>query len=105
MGINEEKYKTARQMLCRYVQKLAKEKKISQTEIAKRTGFKESNVSREFTAYGFKHTGVIRHFLAGFDLRWLQDQTGHKDISNLMKYLRSLGLKVNRAINIKAPMI
>lgn len=67
--------------------------------------FTEMELGSEYTVYSFKHTGVIMHFLAGFDLRWLQDQTGHKDISNLMKYLRSLGLKVNRSKNIQAPLI
>lgn len=46
MGENEEKYKTARLMLCRYLHKLAKEKGITQEVIAQRTGFSSNNVNR-----------------------------------------------------------
>jgi transcriptional regulator with XRE-family HTH domain len=46
MGINEEKYKEARKMLCQYLYQLAKEKGITQEEIAEKTGFTRNNVSR-----------------------------------------------------------
>ncbi len=44
--LSKDKHQAARQMLCRYIQTLAKEKGISQKEIAEKTGFTESNVSR-----------------------------------------------------------
>jgi transcriptional regulator with XRE-family HTH domain len=46
MGTNEEKYKTARLMLCRYLHQLAKDKGITQDDIAEKTGFTRNNVSR-----------------------------------------------------------
>jgi len=46
--MNSEKHTEARRMLCRYLADLAKEKGISQEEIARRTGFTQSNVSRMF---------------------------------------------------------
>lgn len=46
MGLNEEKYKAARKMLCEYIGKLAKEKGITQQQIADKTGFTRNNVSR-----------------------------------------------------------
>lgn len=65
----------------------------------------ELGLDSRYTMYSFKHYGVIKHFLSGYDLRWLQDQTGHKDITNLMRYLRSLGMKINRAKNQDVPAI
>jgi len=46
MGVNEEKYKEARVMLCRYLHNLAQEKGITQQEIAEKTGFTRNNVNR-----------------------------------------------------------
>jgi transcriptional regulator with XRE-family HTH domain len=43
---NEEIYKEKRKKLLLYLKELAKDKGISQEEIAKKTGFKQSNVSR-----------------------------------------------------------
>ncbi|MFW5944946.1 MAG: helix-turn-helix domain-containing protein [Bacteroidota bacterium] len=46
MGINEKKYKEARKMLCQYLYYLAKQKGITQSQIARKTGFTRNNVSR-----------------------------------------------------------
>jgi transcriptional regulator with XRE-family HTH domain len=46
MGINEQKYKEARKMLCNYLHDLAKEKGITQEQIANKTGFTRNNVNR-----------------------------------------------------------
>ncbi len=48
MGVNEEYYKEKRRSIMRYLAELAKEKGLSQYEIAERTGFKQNNVSRMF---------------------------------------------------------
>ena len=44
--MNDEKITEARKMLCQHLRELAKEKNISQEEIAGKTGFKQQNVSR-----------------------------------------------------------
>lgn len=44
--LNEEKYKEARRLLCLYLKDLAKEKGISNQQIADKTGFQQSNVNR-----------------------------------------------------------
>lgn len=43
---NEEKYKEARKMLCQRLKDLARDKGITQEQIAERTGFTQNNVSR-----------------------------------------------------------
>lgn len=44
--INEEKYKEARKLLLGYLAEIAKQKNITQEEIAQKTGFTQNNVSR-----------------------------------------------------------
>ena len=46
MTFNPEKYSEARKILLRFVADQAKEKGITQEDIAERTGFSRSNVSR-----------------------------------------------------------
>ncbi len=46
MRLNEEKYKEARRLQCRYLAELAKEKGLTQSQIAEKTGFTQNNVSR-----------------------------------------------------------
>lgn len=60
MGINEEKYKTARHMLCRYLFDQAREKGITQEVIAQRTGFTRNNVSRMLSG---KYSPSLDNFL------------------------------------------
>jgi len=57
---NEEKYKTARQEMCRHLADAAKKKGITQKVIAERTGFKQNNVSRMFHG---KYSPSLDNFL------------------------------------------
>jgi integrase len=70
-----------------------------------RAVLKSLNIPAEYTLYSTKHYGVTKHFLAGYDLRWLQDQAGFKTLETLLKYLRSLGLSVNRKTDTIPPKI
>ena len=58
--MNGEKYKTARQMLCRYLAKVAKDKSITHEQIAEKTGFTRSNVSRMLSG---KYPPILDNFI------------------------------------------
>ncbi|GAB2798841.1 hypothetical protein GCM10027275_50640 [Rhabdobacter roseus] len=47
---------------------------------------------QDYDLYGWKHTGVIALYLATKDIKLIQAQCRHKDISTTDKYLRELGL-------------
>jgi integrase len=47
---------------------------------------------QQYDLYGFKHTGVIALYLATRDIKLIQAQCRHKDISTTDIYLRDLGL-------------
>ena len=46
MGIDSEKYRQARVLLCKYLHDVAREKGITHEDIACKTGFTASNVTR-----------------------------------------------------------
>lgn len=60
MGVNEEKYKEARKRLLRYLYELAKERGITQEEIAQKTGFTRNNVSRMLAG---RYTPTLDNFI------------------------------------------
>ena len=47
---------------------------------------------QEYDLYGWKHTGVVSLYQATKDIKLIQVQCRHKDISTTDKYLRDLGL-------------
>jgi integrase len=47
---------------------------------------------QDYDLYGWKHTGNIALYLATKDIKLVQAQNRHKDISTTDKYLRDLGL-------------
>jgi integrase len=67
--------------------------------------FESLGLPREYTLYSTKHFGITKHFLAGFDLRWIQDQAGFSSLEMILKYMRSLGLSANRNKLPDAPEI
>lgn len=86
MGINEEKYKAARLMLCRYIKDLAKEKGVTQEEIAARTGFKQNNVSRMLSGdYSPSLDNFIRLAEAVDCFFFIIDKEHGSDLTEVMK--------------------
>ncbi len=61
------------------------------------------NLPKSYTLYSSKHYGVTKHFISGYDIRWLQDQAGFQDMETIEKYLRSLSLKIARNKNLSPP--
>ena len=57
-------------------------------KILLRAGFTD----QEYDLYGWKHTGVISLYMATKDIKLIQVQCRHKDISTTDIYLRDLGL-------------
>lgn len=83
--MSEEKYKESRIMLCRYLFDIAREKGISQEEIARRTGFTQANVSRMLSG---KYAPTLDNFLklatAVDCFFFIQDKESDDDIVQLM---------------------
>lgn len=50
---------------------------------------------QDYTAYGFKHSGVVAAYQAGIDLYSISRQLRHSSLSITQIYLRSLGLQPN----------
>ena len=70
------------------------------TKIARKLKF-----GLEYTLYSWKHTGVIMHYLAGIDIKTLQNQLGHWSLQETDTYLKSLGVFDNQEFELKSPSI
>jgi len=55
------------------------------------------------TLYSWKHTGVVKAYLAGVDIKSLQRQCHHHSIEMADNYLKSLGLYNNEVFLMKMP--
>ncbi len=51
-----------------------------------------------YTLYSWKHTGVVQAYKNGVDIKSLQLQCRHHDLSQTDTYLKTLGLYLNKAI-------
>ncbi len=60
---------------------------------------KDLNLSRDYTLYSWKHSGVVAAYNAGVDIKTLQKQCRHQSLEQTDIYLKSLGLDENKAIN------
>ena len=65
----------------------------------------ELKLGTDYTLYGWKHTGNVDCALAGLDLKSLQLQNGHHDLSMTDKYLRNLGVYIDSNIKLLQPRI
>ena len=61
------------------------------------------NFSEDHTLYSWKHTGVVRAYKAGVDLKRIQLQCRHHSIAQTDTYLKSMGLYENLEIKLKMP--
>lgn len=57
----------------------------------------------EYTLYSWKHTGVVRAYRGGIDIKAIQRQCRHSGVEITDKYLRSLGLFENKEIEDNFP--
>jgi integrase len=60
-------------------------------------------LDQEFDLYGWKHTGVVALYQATKDIKLIQAQCRHKDISTTDKYLRDLGLFLDEDVLDRFP--
>ncbi len=60
---------------------------------------KKLKLSRDYTLYSWKHSGVVSAYNAGVDIKTLQKQCRHQSLEQTDIYLKSLGLDENKAIN------
>jgi integrase len=74
----------------------------SHTDVARSKGI---DLSKEYTLYSWKHTGVVLHYKAGIDIKTLQAQIGHQSLQETDIYLKSLNLYTNTEIQDKSPVI
>lgn len=51
-----------------------------------------------YTLYSWKHTGIVKAYKNGVDIKSLQLQCRHHDLSQTDTYLKTLGLYTNKAI-------
>lgn len=58
----------------------------------------ELNLYGEYTLYSWKHTGVVDAYRNGVDIKSIQLQCRHHNLSMTDVYLKSLGLYLNKAI-------
>ena len=61
--------------------------------------------SEDHTLYSWKHTGVVRAYKAGVDLKRIQLQCRHGSIQQTDTYLKSMGLYENLEIKLKMPSL
>lgn len=61
--------------------------------------------SQEYTLYSWKHTGVIRAFKSGIDIKDLQIHLRHSSLDMVNNYLKSLGLYSSDKISNSFPVI
>ncbi len=66
---------------------------------------KKINIPREYTLYGFKHTGVCALYRATKDIYLVSKLCGHSSIKTTEIYLRSLGQDTNYLDNSALPSI
>lgn len=59
--------------------------------------------TKDHTLYSWKHTGVVRAYKAGVDLKRIQLQCRHHSIAQTDTYLKSMGLYENLEIKLKMP--
>ncbi|MBC8051866.1 MAG: site-specific integrase [Sphingobacteriaceae bacterium] len=59
----------------------------------------------DYTFYSWKHTGVVKHYRAGIDIKSIQQQVGHSSLEETNKYLKSLGLLADKSAFDKSPGI
>lgn len=57
------------------------------------------------TLYSWKHSGVVRAYKAGVDLKAIQMQCRHHSIEQTDTYLKSLGFQENTAFKFGMPEI
>ena len=57
------------------------------------------------TLYAWKHTGIVKAYKAGVDIKSLQRQCRHQSIDQTDTYLKSLGLYDNEVFLLKMPGI
>jgi len=74
-----------------------------QLQYAHRDVMKEVGFSKEYLLYAWKHTGAIIAIDAGVNIKELQLQLRHKDLSTTDNYLRSIGAVIKPAIVDKMP--
>ena len=59
------------------------------------------NLDSDLTFYSWKHTGVVKAYKAGIDIKALQIQGRWHDLKEMDKYLKSLGLVENTSFTSK----
>lgn len=60
----------------------------------------------DYKLYCWKHTGILEHFMAGNNLKWIQRQCRHSDLQTTIHYLEvGLGVDVNYDFIYKEPDI
>jgi len=62
-------------------------------------------MSHEYTLYSWKHTGVVKAYRAGIDIKSLQVHLRHSSLDMVDRYLKSLGLANNERISKKFPTL
>lgn len=65
----------------------------------------ELNLYGEYTLYSWKHTGVVDAYKNGVDIKSIQLQCRHHNLSMTDIYLKSLGLYLNKAILQNMPVL
>ena len=60
---------------------------------------KKLKLSKDYTLYSWKHSGVVAAYKAVIDIKTIQSQCRHQSLEQTDIYLKSLGLNVNLAIN------
>lgn len=84
--MSDEKYQEARRMLCRYIVNVAKEKGITQEQIAEKTGFTQSNISRMLAGrYSPSLENFIRLAEAVDTYFFVIDKTADSDLTETMR--------------------
>ena len=66
---------------------------------------KSLEFTKNHTLYGWKHTGVVKAFLAGVNIKSIQLQCRHYSIAETDNYLKSLGLFDNFDFQLKMPSL
>ena len=66
---------------------------------------KDLNFSPNHTLYSWKHTGVVKAFLAGINIKSIQLQCRHYSIAETDNYLKSLGLFDNFDLQMNMPLL
>jgi len=100
MGMNEAKYKSVRKSLLKSLAELAKEKNITQQEIADKTGFARNNVSRMLKG---RYPPTLDNFIrlaeaVGYDVAVINKMINKKVYDKLIdpKFLISINPKDNQ---------